>query len=95
MWESERNRPASLARETPRTTESMTIERLEAMAAEKGFPLPWQDLDELAQVLVAGLKDDDEFVHMIGRESMGPTLHRRADELAAGRLPTHEQGPLG
>jgi NAD(P)-dependent dehydrogenase (short-subunit alcohol dehydrogenase family) len=95
MWESERNRPPELAREKPRPTESMTIERLEAMAEEKGFPLSWQDLDELAQIVVAGLKDDDEFVHMIDRDSMGPTLHRRADELAAGRLPTHEKGPLG
>ena len=35
LWESERTRPAELARERPRTTEPMTVAKLEAMA-EKG-----------------------------------------------------------
>jgi NAD(P)-dependent dehydrogenase (short-subunit alcohol dehydrogenase family) len=95
MWESERTRPAELARERPRPTEPMTVARLEAMAEQKGFDLPWQDLDELARIVVEGLADDDEFVHMIGRESMGPTLRTRADALEKGRLPVHEGGPLG
>jgi hypothetical protein len=71
------------------------VARLEAMAEQKGFDLPWQDLDELARIVVEGLADDDEFVHMIGRESMGPTLRARADALEKGRLPVHEGGPLG
>jgi len=32
---------------------------------------------------------------MIGRESMGPTLRRRAEALEHGHLPEHEKGPLG
>jgi hypothetical protein len=44
---------------------------------------------------VEGLRDDDEFIHMIDRESMGPTLRRRADALENGLLPEHEKGPLG
>ncbi len=95
LWESDRTRPTELAREKPRPTEAMTVAKLEAMAESKGFELPWQDLDELARLVVAGLRDDDEFIHMIGRESMAPTLHGRADVLAAGRLPRHEPGPLG
>jgi NAD(P)-dependent dehydrogenase (short-subunit alcohol dehydrogenase family) len=95
LWESDRTRPAELARERPRPTEPMTVARLEAMAEEQGFDLPWQDLDELARVVVAGLADDDRFIHMIDRGSIGPTLHGRADALAAGRLPEHEKGPLG
>jgi NAD(P)-dependent dehydrogenase (short-subunit alcohol dehydrogenase family) len=95
LWESERTRPTELARERPRTTEPMTVAKLEAMAESGGFELPWQDLDELAAVAIAGLRTDDEFVHMIGRESIGPTLRRRADALEAGRLPEHHAGPLG
>jgi NAD(P)-dependent dehydrogenase (short-subunit alcohol dehydrogenase family) len=93
LWESERTRPAELAREKPRPTEPMTVAKLEAMAGEKGFDLPWQDLDELARIVVEGLARDD-FVHMIDRPSMGPTLHARADALAAGRLPERHQSPL-
>lgn len=95
LWESDRTRPPELAREKPRPTAPMTIAGLEAMAESKGFELPWQDLDDLARVVVAGLKDDEEFIHMIDRESMGPTLRGRADALAAGRLPEHKAGPLG
>jgi NAD(P)-dependent dehydrogenase (short-subunit alcohol dehydrogenase family) len=95
LWESDRTRPAELAREKPRPTEPMTVAKLEAMAETQGFELPWQDLDELAQIVVDGLRDDDEFIHMIDRESMGPTLRRRADALEKGHLPVHEKGPLG
>jgi NAD(P)-dependent dehydrogenase (short-subunit alcohol dehydrogenase family) len=95
LWESDRTRPAELAREKPRPTEPMTVAKLEAMAETQGFDLPWQDLDELAQVVVEGLRDDDEFIHMIDRGSMGPTLRRRAESLEQGRLPAHEKGPLG
>jgi NAD(P)-dependent dehydrogenase (short-subunit alcohol dehydrogenase family) len=94
LWESERTRPADLAREKPRPTEPMTVAKLEAMAEQKGFDLPWQDLDELAALVVRGLGTDD-YVHMIDRSSMAPTLHRRADALAAGQLPVHHAGPLG
>jgi NAD(P)-dependent dehydrogenase (short-subunit alcohol dehydrogenase family) len=95
LWESDRTRPPELARERPRPTEPMTVAKLEAMAEEKGLALPWQDLDELAAVVVDGLRDDDEFIHMIDRESIGPTMRRRADAFEQGRLPAHEPGPLG
>ncbi|MCD9624331.1 SDR family NAD(P)-dependent oxidoreductase [Rhabdothermincola salaria] len=94
LWESDRTRPAELAREKPRPTEAMTVAKLEAMAEQKGFELSWQDLDELARIVVAGITAGD-YIHMIDRQSMGPTLHGRADALASGRLPTHHAGPLG
>ena len=95
LWESERTRPPELARERPRTTEPMTVARLEAMAETQGFELPWQDLDELAAILVDGVRGGEDFIHMIDRASMGPTLRARAEALENGRLPVHEQGPLG
>jgi NAD(P)-dependent dehydrogenase (short-subunit alcohol dehydrogenase family) len=93
LWESERTRPDQLARERPRTTEPMTVDKLEAMARDGGWELPWQDLNELARHLVAGVKAGD-FVTMVERESMAETFRRRGEELAAGRLPTHEKGML-
>jgi NAD(P)-dependent dehydrogenase (short-subunit alcohol dehydrogenase family) len=94
LWESERTRPTELARERPRTTEPMTVEKLEAMAADGGYELPWQDLNELARIVVAGIRDED-FILMIGRESIGDTLTKRADHFARGELPPHGAGPLG
>jgi NAD(P)-dependent dehydrogenase (short-subunit alcohol dehydrogenase family) len=94
LWESERTRPADLARERPRTTEPMTVERLEAMAAEGGYQLPWQDLDELARLVVDGIRDES-FIIMLDRESIGGTLRDRASALEKGELPQHQKGPLG
>ena len=50
LWTSDRNRPAELARERPRTTPPMTVAELQA----KGVPV--QPLDELAVVVVDGIK---------------------------------------
>lgn len=94
LWTSERTRPPELARERPRTTEPMTIERLEELAVAGGYELPWQDLHELARVVVDGIRAE-RFVLMKDNETIGPMLHTRADALAGGALPAHDQGPLG
>jgi NAD(P)-dependent dehydrogenase (short-subunit alcohol dehydrogenase family) len=93
LWESERTRPDELARERPRSTEPMTVEKLEAMAEQGGYQLPWQDLNELARALIAGIKAGD-FITMIGRESIAETYRSRGEDFAAGRLPVHEKGLL-
>jgi len=94
LWESERTRPAELARERPRSTEPMTVEKLEAMAEAGGYELPWQDLNALARIVIDGIRDES-FVFMIGRESIGDTLRERAAALEKGALPTHPKTPLG
>jgi NAD(P)-dependent dehydrogenase (short-subunit alcohol dehydrogenase family) len=93
LWESDRTRPAELARERPRSTEPMTVEKLEAMAEQGGYQLPWQDLNELARALIAGIRAGD-FITMIGRESIAETYRARGEDFAAGRLPVHEKGLL-
>jgi len=93
LWESDKTRPDDLARERPRTTEPMTVEKLEAMAEQGGYQLPWQDLNELARVLIAGIKDGD-FITMIGREKIAETMRTRGEAFADGRLPVHEKGLL-
>jgi NAD(P)-dependent dehydrogenase (short-subunit alcohol dehydrogenase family) len=81
LWTSDRNRPAELARERPRSTPVMTVAELR----EKGVPV--QPLDELADMVVAGIKDN-RFVMVLGMDRYAETLHTRADRLAAHENPT-------
>jgi NAD(P)-dependent dehydrogenase (short-subunit alcohol dehydrogenase family) len=93
LWTADRNRPAELARERPRTSEAMTIEKLEAMAKQGGHELKFQDLAELAQVVIDGIRAE-RFVMMIGVASIGKTMRERAEALEKGELPSHH-GLLG
>jgi NAD(P)-dependent dehydrogenase (short-subunit alcohol dehydrogenase family) len=93
LWEAERTRPPELARERPRTTEPMTVAKLEAMAEKGGHTLPWQDLNELARIVVDGIRHES-FIFMIDRESMGDTLRERAAFLEKGELPSHPKTPF-
>jgi NAD(P)-dependent dehydrogenase (short-subunit alcohol dehydrogenase family) len=94
LWTADRNRPAELARERPRATEAMTIEKLEAMAKQGGHELKFQDLDELAQVVVDGIRAE-RFIMMIGVESIGATMRERAAAFEQGALPEQHAGVLG
>jgi NAD(P)-dependent dehydrogenase (short-subunit alcohol dehydrogenase family) len=94
LWTSDRNRPAELARERPRTTEAMTVERLEEQAAKGGYQLPWQDLNELARLVIQGIKDE-RFIIMVGVESIGSTMRERAEAFEKGDLPIRKPGMLG
>ena len=94
LWESDKTRPADLAREVPRKTEAMTVEKLEAQAKAGGYALPWQDLNDLARVVIDGIRDD-RFIFMFGLDKMGETLRARADRLEQGQLPIHAKGMLG
>lgn len=86
LWTADRNRPPELARERPRSTPAMTIEQLEESARKAGHELPFQDLDELAQVALQGIRDE-RFVIMIDVGSIGPTLRARAERLEKAALP--------
>jgi NAD(P)-dependent dehydrogenase (short-subunit alcohol dehydrogenase family) len=86
IWSCDRNRPAELAREKPVVGEPQTLEKFRAMAKKAGMDLPVQDLDELAQHLLADIRAGN-FVSMIGREHAGQTLEQRAKRIGAGELP--------
>jgi len=88
IWTTKRNRPAELAREKPVPVGSETTfeDFMKGMKAV-GIELPVQDLDELAQFAVSGIKNGD-FVIMIRREEMEQQLVERAKKLAAGENPT-------
>ena len=88
IWTTKRNRPAELERERPVPEGSeTTFEDFMSGMKAAGIDLPVQDLDELAQYTVAGIKAGD-FVIMIRREEMEAQLVDRAKMLAAGENPT-------
>jgi NAD(P)-dependent dehydrogenase (short-subunit alcohol dehydrogenase family) len=86
LWTSDRTRPPDLARERPRETEAMTPEKLEAMASSAGRQLHWQPLDELAALVVEGVRAG-RFVIMKDNGDAAATLRGRADAFAAAALP--------
>jgi NAD(P)-dependent dehydrogenase (short-subunit alcohol dehydrogenase family) len=86
LWTADRNRPAELARERPRSTPAMTIEQLEERAKQGGYTLPIQDLDELAQIVLDGIREQ-RFIIMKDHESIGATLRERAAQLEKAQRP--------
>jgi NAD(P)-dependent dehydrogenase (short-subunit alcohol dehydrogenase family) len=91
IWTTKRNRPSQLARsEEVDVSKETTFEDFMEGAKKAGFDLPVQDLDELAQFALQGIRNDD-FVIMIGRESMEATLVERAAKLARGECPIELQ----
>jgi NAD(P)-dependent dehydrogenase (short-subunit alcohol dehydrogenase family) len=91
IWTTKRNRPAELARETAVGAEQETTFEVFMEGARKaGFDLPVQDLDELAQFALDGIRNED-FVIMIGRETIEATLVERAAKLARGECPIELQ----
>jgi len=87
IWTTKRNRPAALARrQAVDPARETTFADFMAGARKAGYAMPVQDLDELAQFALAGIRNGD-FVIMIGRESMEATLVERARKLARGECP--------
>lgn len=91
IWTTKRNRPAALARKREVDAQKeTTFEDFMEGAKKAGFELPVQDLDELAQFALKGIRKGD-FVIMIDRESMEATLTDRAQKLARGECPIELQ----
>ncbi len=91
IWTTKRNRPKELARKTEVGTEQeTTFDAFMEGAKKAGFEMPVQDLDELAQFVLDGIRNED-FVIMIGRETMEAQLNERAAKLARGECPIELQ----
>jgi len=91
IWTTKRNRPQALARKRPvDPARETTFDAFMAGAKKAGFELPVQDLDALAQHALQGIRNED-FVIMIGRETMEATLRERAAKLARGQCPIELQ----
>jgi len=81
LWTSDRNRPAGLARERPRSTPAMTV----AALRDQGVPV--QPLDELADLVVDGIRDG-RFVMVLDPERHAGTLRDRAARFGGLGNPT-------
>jgi NAD(P)-dependent dehydrogenase (short-subunit alcohol dehydrogenase family) len=91
IWTTRRNRPQDLARKNaPPAGSETTFEAFMEGAKAAGFDIPVQDLDELAQFALDGIRNED-FVIMIGRENMEAELNARAAKLARGECPIELQ----
>ena len=87
IWTTKRNRPQELARKQQvDASQETTFDDFMAGAKQAGFEIPVQDLAELAQFVLGGIRNED-FVIMIDRESMEATLNERAAKLAKGECP--------
>lgn len=91
IWTTKRNRPKELARKNQvASDQETTFEAFMEGAKKAGFEMPVQDLDELADFVLAGIRNED-FVIMIGRETMEAQLNERAAKLANGECPIELQ----
>ena len=91
IWTTKRNRPKELARKQQvDPSRETTFEAFMEGAKRAGFDLPVQDLDQLAHFALDGIRNED-FVIMIDRKSMEPTLRERAAKLANGECPIELQ----
>ncbi len=90
IWTTARNRPAELARETE-AAPAPSIEDFKQAAKAAGMELQFQDLDDLAQVALQGIRDG-QFVIMIGHDGAHATLTDRADRIGKGNLPIDPAG---
>jgi NAD(P)-dependent dehydrogenase (short-subunit alcohol dehydrogenase family) len=91
IWTTKRNRPEALARkQSVDPARETTFEAFMEGAKKAGFELPVQGLDALAQHALQGIRNED-FVIMIGRETMEATLRERAAKLARGQCPIELQ----
>ena len=82
LWTSDRNRPTELERERPRTTPAMTVADLR----EKGMPV--QPLDELARMVVDGIREDRFILILDPDGRTQTTLQSRLDKIARWENPT-------
>lgn len=90
IWTTARNRPAKYEREVE-AAPVPTVEDFAAAAKKAGMDLPWQDLDELAQFALEGIREK-RFIIMIGLDGAEATLHDRAQRIGRGDLPIDPAG---
>jgi NAD(P)-dependent dehydrogenase (short-subunit alcohol dehydrogenase family) len=87
LWEAQRNRPASLARQRPRPpAPGTTFAEFRATLAAAGRPTDTVDLAELGRFAVRGVKEG-RFIIGHNLEASARLLHARADAIGRGDLP--------
>lgn len=85
IWTTDRNRPKELAREKE-TAPIPTIEDFKQAASAAGMELEFQNLDELANYCLDGIREK-RFIIMINVEEAEQTLAERARRYGRNELP--------
>ena len=85
LWNPERNRPAELTREKPGAPPP-DIEAFKAAMEEAGVEMEFQDLDELAEFVLDGIRAEN-FVIMKDVGDAADTLAARAERYRNAELP--------
>jgi NAD(P)-dependent dehydrogenase (short-subunit alcohol dehydrogenase family) len=85
IWTTDRNRPKALAREKA-TDPVPTVEDFQKAAEAAGMKFPVQDLDELADYCVAGVKEK-RFIIMIDVADAAAQLAARSERYGRAELP--------
>jgi NAD(P)-dependent dehydrogenase (short-subunit alcohol dehydrogenase family) len=85
IWTTDRNRPKGLAREKA-TDPVPTVEDFQKAAEAAGMKFPVQDLDELADYCVAGVKEK-RFIIMIDVADAAAQLAARSERYGRAELP--------
>ncbi len=85
IWTTDRNRPAELAREKDYAP-IPTIEDFKAAASAAGMELEFQNLDDLANYCLQGIREK-RFIIMINVEEAEETLSDRARRYGRNELP--------
>jgi NAD(P)-dependent dehydrogenase (short-subunit alcohol dehydrogenase family) len=88
LWTSDRNRPDELARERPRDTPAMTVASLQEMSKKAGRDLAIQPLDELARLVIDGIRDQ-RFIMILPSDRTKETLEGRLEKVLRNENPTH------
>jgi NAD(P)-dependent dehydrogenase (short-subunit alcohol dehydrogenase family) len=95
LWEAQRNRPASLARQRPRPpAPGTTFAEFKATLAAAGRPTDTVDLAELGRFAVRGVKEG-RFVISHNLDHAARLLHARADAIGRGQLPPSALDGIG
>jgi NAD(P)-dependent dehydrogenase (short-subunit alcohol dehydrogenase family) len=91
LWTADRNRPASLERERPRSRPGMSADDFRSMMASQGHEIPVMSLDEVASWVVDGVRRDRFWLLPDGL--MDDEVRARAEAIVARKEPyLHQAG---
>jgi NAD(P)-dependent dehydrogenase (short-subunit alcohol dehydrogenase family) len=85
LWTADRNRPASLERERPRSRPGMTAESFRELMSSQGRDIPVMPLDEIAAWAVDGILTD--WFWMLPDGLMDDEVRARAEAIIARKAP--------
>jgi NAD(P)-dependent dehydrogenase (short-subunit alcohol dehydrogenase family) len=88
LWEAWRWRPGSYAKTVPRRTPYPSLGQLEQMMEDAGIELEWTPLEEVADVVLRGIRSE-QFWMLPPSESTDASIRARAESMLERTNPTY------